>query len=493
MNRNSTILGSRADTGFHRTIAIIGGGFSGTMLAVHLLQNAGPFDSIVLIERGPLPGRGVAYGSDFEGHLLNVRAKNMSAYPDIPDHFVKWAQQNHSVSVKPDDYLPRPVYGQYIASQLREAVRCCPGKLRCIQDEVISVSQVDGIAKITLTHGQIIKAVRVVLALGNFPPADLALPGKTTSSTRFLANPWSAKKAFNTNQDKSVLLIGSGLTSVDTVLELRALGFDGVIHILSRHGLLPQSHKLPLTPLAPAWIEESTVGEAPRTVRGLLRLVRHQVRSAEASGLGWRAVVDSLRPITQKLWKSLPLAEKRRFLRHVRTYWDIHRHRIAARIADQLALQIRGGSIKMHAGRITEYQENAEHVDITYRDRKCGVAASLRVDRVVNCTGPEGDLRRTTSPLLADLIGKKLVRADEVSLGLDISADGALLDADGRPSDFLYALGPLRKGKLWESIAVPELRVQAQDLAMLLLENHAASEAQPVIPVNAGLSASMPR
>jgi uncharacterized NAD(P)/FAD-binding protein YdhS len=492
------MLGSHRDAGLQRTIAIVGGGFSGTMLAVHLLQNGSAFDSIVLIERGPLPGRGVAYGSDFEGHLLNVRAKNMSAYPDAPDHFVKWAQQNHSASVKPDDYLPRPVYGQYIASQLREAVRRYPGKLRCIQNEVISVSQVEGVAKIALAHGQTLKADKVVLALGNFPPADLALPGKTASSARFMANPWLAKKAFDTNHDKSILLIGSGLTSVDTVLELRALGFDGVIHILSRHGLLPQSHKLPLTPLTASWIGEpavgeSATGESPRTVRGFLRLVRHQVRSAEASGLGWRAVIDSLRPVTQKLWKSFPLEEKRRFLRHVRTYWDIHRHRIAARIADQLALEIRGGSIQMHAGRITEYRENASQVDIIYRDRKSGVATSLRVDRVVNCTGPEGDLRRTSSPLLADLLSKRFVRPDEVSLGLDISADGALLNADGRPSDFLYALGPLRKGKLWESIAVPELRAQAQDLATLLLEGRAIAKVQPIIAVEAELSASFSR
>jgi uncharacterized NAD(P)/FAD-binding protein YdhS len=147
----------------------------------------------------------------------------------------------------------------------------------------------------------------------------------------------------------------------------------------------------------------------------------------------------------------------------------------------------------MHAGRITEYRENASQVDIIYRDRKSGVATSLRVDRVVNCTGPEGDLRRTSSPLLADLLSKRFVRPDEVSLGLDISADGALLNADGRPSDFLYALGPLRKGKLWESIAVPELRAQAQDLSTLLLEGRAIAKVQPIIAVEAELSASFSR
>jgi uncharacterized NAD(P)/FAD-binding protein YdhS len=440
------------------TVAIIGGGFSGSMLAVELLRQSERNYSVVLIERRPVPGRGVAYGTQFEGHLLNVRAKNMSAYADVPDHFVRWAQRHYCSSVKPDDLLPRPVYGQYLSSQLREAISLGRGAFRCMHGEAVSLTQMGERYEIRLANGQILVADKVVLALGNFPPADLEIAGKTSTSACYIANPWSSNALAGVAEDQSVLLIGSGLTSVDVAVELRARGFEGTIHMLSRRGLLPKSHNaIPFSPFR--------IDNAPHTVRGLLRMIRAQVKAAEARGSNWRGVIDSLRPVTQKIWLSLPLAERRRFLRHLRPYWDVHRHRIAERVADQLTLQLRSGQIQIHAGRITEYREIAGGVDITYRERKNSIMAKLRVDRVVNCTGPEGDFRRVNSPLLVDLMKKNLARADEISLGLDIADDGAVLDAEGVPSDFLYALGPLRKGKLWESIAVPELRVQVAELA----------------------------
>ncbi len=443
-------------------IAIIGGGFSGSMLAVELLRRAAGRIYVQLIERGPIPGRGVAYGTQFEGHLLNVRARNMSAYADIPDHLLRWAQRHYSSSVKPDDFLPRAIYGQYISSQLREASSSNPAAFRCIRDEAISVAPAGNRTEIRLAKGQAIFANRVVLALGNFPPADLQIPGKATASSRYVANPWSVNAFANATNDESVLLIGSGLTSVDVTVELRARGFEGTIHILSRRGLLPQRHAAVPFPPFPT---ENT----PRTIRGLLRLIRLQVKRAEERGSNWRAVVDSLRTVTQQIWRSLPLAEQRRFLRHLRSYWDVHRHRIAERIADQLTLQIRSGQIETHAGRIIEYQERSTGVEVTYRERKSGQAKSLLVDRVVNCTGPEGDYRRVSSPLLLDMMERGLARPDALSLGLDVADDGALVDTQGSPSSLLYALGPLRKGKLWESIAVPELRVQVAALGSLLV------------------------
>jgi uncharacterized NAD(P)/FAD-binding protein YdhS len=464
------------------TLAIIGGGFSGSMLATELLRRYDTNCSVVLIESGPIPGRGVAYGTQFEGHLLNVRAKNMSAYAEVPDHFVKWAQRHYSSSVKPDDFLPRPVYGQYVSSQLREAINLGRAEFRCIQGEAVSLGRIGKRSEIGLANGQTLVADKVVLALGNFPPADLQIPGKTGSSSRYIPNPWSPNTLGQAAEDDSVLLIGSGLTSVDVTVELRARGFEGTIHILSRRGLLPQKHNaIPFPPFP--------IDEAPRTVRGLLRMIRTQVRAAEARASNWRGVIDSMRPVTQQIWHSLPPEERRRFLRHVRPYWDIHRHRIAERIADQLTLQLRSGQIQMHAGQITNYQELGGGVDIMYRQRKTGAIAKLRVNRVVNCTGPEGDYRRVGSPLLLDLMKKNLARPDEVSLGLDVADDGAVLDAQGSPSDFLYALGPLRKGKLWESIAVPELRIQVAELADLLA---AGLRAPTVSPISASEVSPLP-
>jgi len=452
------------------TIAIIGGGFTGAMLTVQLLRKAGEGVSVVLVERRSEPGRGVAYGTAFEGHLLNVRAHNMSAYPDAPDHFVRWAQRNYRASVKPDDFLPRAVYGQYVASQFRQATESHPRQFRYIRNEAVGLIQTGSFAEVHLAGGEKIIADKAVLALGHFPPGDLALPGKTADCPRFISNPWSPEATRHANQDNSVLLVGSGLTSVDVAVELRARGFKGVIHILSRRGLLPQSHK-PTGPFPPFQSDG-----CPLTALELLQLIRLHVRAAEGRGSDWRQVIDSLRPVTQQLWRNLPLAEQKRFLRHLRPYWDAHRHRIAEAIADQLTAERESGQIQMHAGRITEYREDAEGVDICYRERNSGKSAKLRVDRVVNCTGPDSDYRRVGSPLLSDLMNKGLARPDQLSLGLDSADDGALLDARGVPSDVLYTLGPLRKGGLWESIAVPELRVQVADLARHLLIGHRAED-----------------
>lgn len=460
--RRGIATDSGRDTTSCPTVAIIGGGFSGSVLAIHLLRRSAGNVSVLLVERGLVPGRGVAYGTQFEGHLLNVRAKNMSAYPDAPEHLVNWAQRNYSPSVKPDDFLPRPIYGQYISAQLREAVSAYPRSFRCIQDEAISLSPGDGSTEIRLANGQSVFAHKVVLALGNFPPADLNIPGKTPNSSRYVANPWSRNALASAAQDKSVLLIGSGLTSVDVAVELRAKGFEGTIHMLSRRGMLPHRHAA--VPFPPFPTEN-----APLTSRGLLRLIRVQVKRAEARGSNWRAVIDSLRPVTQQIWRSLPVTEQRRFLRHLRTYWDVHRHRIAERISDQLTLQVRSRQLQTHAGRMFGYQEDAAGVEVTYRERKSGQLRELHVDRVVNCTGPEGDFRRVLSPLLSNLIEKKLARPDALFLGLDVAANGAVVDAEGAASGSLYALGPLRKGKLWESVAVPELRVQIAELAKLLI------------------------
>lgn len=445
------------------TVAIIGGGFTGATLAAQLLRKSGGSVSVILIEGSARPGRGVAYSTECAEHLLNVRAKNMSAYADSPEHFLEWARLNHDSGASGDDYLPRPLYGHYVGSVLQQEIDRHPGQVEHVQDEAVSITRVGRSAEILLLSGRILFADKVVIARGNFPPGDPRLPGRTPHSLRYVSNPWKASALGDVSHDKSVLLVGSGLTSVDLAITLRRRGFSGTIHILSRRGLLPQTHKAAAV-WPPFWTEQS-----PRTVRGLLRLIRVQVEVAEKAGTGWRAVIDSLRPFTQEIWRFLSLKERRRFLRHVRPYWDVHRHRIAPAIGVRLASQIQDGQIEIHAGRITAYAEDIDGVDVTYRGRESAQLERLRVDRVINCTGPESDCRKVDDPLLTNLMRQKLARPDSLFLGLDVSPDGALIDVHGAASDLLYAIGPVRKGTLWETIAVPELRVQASELSKLLV------------------------
>jgi uncharacterized NAD(P)/FAD-binding protein YdhS len=437
---------------------VIGGGFSGTMLAVNLLRRV-PSLSVAVVDKGPVPSRGVAYSTKYDCHLLNVPAGNMSALPDDPDDFLRWARKNYSPSVQATSFLPRPVYGRYVASRLEEVTSAGGGEnFRWIQGEVTSLERDPSQMRVQLKDGSTLATTAVVLAVGNFPPASLNVPGLSQDSRRYIASPWSA--AFDDiPKNGNVLLIGSGLTSVDVVMALKTEGFAGHIDILSRRGLMPRIHA-ETNPWPQFWNEQS-----PRTIRGLLRLVRAQVREANNNGGGWRDVIDGLRPVTQQIWQSLPLNERKRFLRHARPYWEVHRHRIAAEIGDAIAQLVATGKLTVHAGRLTNCREFSDHVEVGWRDRRTRAERLVRVDRVINCTGPEADCRHMNDPLINSLLAQGLARPDRLSLGLDVDSGGALLDARGAPSQSLYAIGSIRKGSLWESIAVPELRVQASQLA----------------------------
>jgi len=437
-------------------IGIIGGGFTGANLALQLLRTTSAL--VLVIERGPRRGGGLAYSTPIRKHLLNVPANQMSAYPESPGHFVRWAQLNYDSSAGPGAFLPRFVYGYYLEWLLEEAERAYPGRLQWKRDEAISLRRNENRVEVRLRSGALAGVDKLVLATGNFPPSDALLPGITAGSARYAGYAWAPNALENIEEMRSILLIGSGLTSVDTVLALRERGFRGTIYILSRHGLLPRVHSR-----SSEWPTYWDVG-MPSTAHALLHLVRRQIDGAVARGADWRNVIDSLRPCTQRIWQSLAAEEKRRLLRHVRPYWEVHRHRLAPEVAAQIEQELQDGSLQMRTGRVLQYRESAEGAEIVYRKARTDDTETLRVDRVINCTGPETDCRKMNDPLIRDLLSQGLARPDALSLGLDVSDEGALMDSDGTSSKQLYALGPLRKGALWETTAVPEIRVQVAQL-----------------------------
>ncbi|MBS1850644.1 MAG: FAD/NAD(P)-binding protein [Acidobacteria bacterium] len=457
-----------------RHIVIVGGGFSGSTLAIQLLRGS-PQWNVTVIDQGPVPGRGLAYSTPYDCHLLNVCATDMTALPDEPDHFFKWVKAHHDPAVQPRTFLPRAVYGKYIGAQLERAREECAGRLAWLQDEAISLRREGEQWLVGRKQGSVVPADTVVLALGNFPPGNPRLPGLTEQSRRYIAQPWSKNALADLPARGSVLLIGSGLTGVDLAIALYTEKFQGTIHFLSRHGLMPQRHEL-TDPWPRFWDASS-----PRTARGMLRLVRSQVRTAAQQGINWRSVIDAMRPVIRQVWQSLPLEERKRALRHVRSYWEVHRHRVAPEIGDRLQAMVQSGMAQLHAGRITRYTETADFVEVSYTARQSGAEHALRVDRVINCTGPATDYRKINHPLLADLFAQGLICTDELALGLQVDFDGALLDRAGKPSGALYAVGPARKGMLWESTAVPEIRVQASMLVQHLLG------ATPTAPPSADL------
>ncbi|RJS24184.1 hydroxyacylglutathione hydrolase [Corallococcus sp. H22C18031201] len=482
-------------------VFIVGGGASGTLLALHLLKSARAPLRVALVERGPRLGRGLAYGTDNPRHLLNVPAARMSALPDDPEHFLRWLRQQTPTTV-PGAFVARHLFGQYLEEVLSQTrVQAAPGVvLEVLPGEVTDVAAEPEGLRWTLADGAQWTSRAGVLAAGNALPADLPVPdGGLYGSERYHRSPWAESSLQRIDAHAPVLLIGTGLTMVDAVLSLSDQGHQGPLHALSRHGLLPHVHR-PVGAQAPALPESLRVRELlravrrevtpeprataeapPLRVREVLRTVRHEV---EAAGMDWRAVVDSLRPVTIPLWQRLDAPERRRFLRHLRSYWEVHRHRMAPDVGAAIDGLRREGRLHLHAARVRGFQWDGDTVDVRLRRRGTREESTLRVGHVVNCTGPNASLSARSHPLLRRVVDAGLAREDPLGLGLLTEAGGVLPHPGGDASERLYTLGPPRRGDLWETTAIPEIRLQARELAERLIQRLGAvnSPGEPARP-----------
>ncbi len=367
--------------------------------------------------------------------------------------------------------------------------RCWPHRgveLRRLTGSVDSVEigspETGGSYQVRLASGQDLAADEVVLALGNLPAGDPPLERGSLAELSqagrdlYLPDGWDTEAVRTIPADADILLIGTGLTMVDWAFSLGRQGHRGTIHAVSRRGLVPRSHG----PAEPVVLSEA-ISAAPPTALGLSRAVRAEVARTSAAGGDWRAVVDALRPRTQALWAALPIAERRRFVRHLRPYWDVHRHRAAPHVAALIDEMRRSGRLVVHAGRLVSAskagQPDEVRAEVTLRERRTGSELVLLVARIVNTIGPGGDIRSSGEALIDGLLAAGLAQADPLGLGLLTADDGALLDRAGLPSTSLFTLGSIRRGDLWESTAVPELRVQAARLAERLLQERPESRA----------------
>jgi uncharacterized NAD(P)/FAD-binding protein YdhS len=444
-----------------RSIVVVGSGFSGTHTALHLLTESDQ-TAIQLVEKGPRFARGAAYSTADPDHLLNVRACNMSAYPEAGDHFLDWlARRDGAPRADPFTFAPRGVYGAYLQDQLRGALQsgAAANRLTLVQDEVIGISPDGGGFAVRLAMGRQVLADRVVVATGNGAPGPVtALRPEVAASDAYAANPWAPGALDAVKPADRVLLLGAGLSMVDVVASLDARGHQGAVIALSRRGLLPLAH-------ARGHGQVQTAAARPGEA---LSLALRRLRRAAGRASDWRQVFDGLRGATPGLWKAMDETNRARFLRHLRPYWEIHRHRMAPRLAERIAGHLASGRLTVVAGRLETVAAAPEGLAATWRPRGERASRTLTVDRVINCTGPEGDPRRSDQPLIRDLLDQGLARPDTLGLGLDVDEDGRLLAAHGGVVPGLFAIGPIGRGALWEVTAVPDIRVQAWRLATLL-------------------------
>ncbi len=450
------------------TIAVIGAGFSGTLLTLHLLRRCAPPTRLVLIERNSQFGRGLAYATGNANHILNVPAGRMSAFHDQPDNFLEWlrgqpAEEGGGDTVTAGTFAPRQAFGAYVRALLNDELRRSGReRLELVRGQVQSIDRSAHPLKLHLDRDRTVEADRAVMAVGNFPPAPMPVETPAFYDTPFYRpDPWAADALAGLDPDRPVLLIGTGLTMVDAVVSLLDQGHTGQIFAISRRGLLPRRH---------AAVQRMPPDHAPfpSSPTALTRFLRREAKRALEQGSGWQPIIDELRPFTVDVWQAMSLADRRRFLRHLRPWWDVHRHRMAAQVAARIDAVRASGQLKILVGRVVSYVPGTDDVEVQYRPRAAETLATVRVARVVNCSGPGADYDRVQEPLIRTLLQQGAVRPDPLRLGLDVTGNCALLDRSGAISRRLFAIGPVTKGTFWEMTAVPDIRRQAELVAEYL-------------------------
>lgn len=395
-----------------------------------------------LIESRDQAGLGAAYSTTDPAHLLNIPAGSMSAWPDVPDDFARRVGDDAV-------FAQRREFGAYLRSILEEAVST--GCVALLPGKAVGATRDGAGWRIVLDGGEPVFADALVLATGNQPPGRL--PALEGAGGRLVTNPWSSAARAAIVEvaatDAPVLIVGTGLTMVDVVLSLDAQGHRGSIVALSRRGLIPRGHSA----YHPAPV---TLDEVPAQSTGrLLEWLR-----ARGARVGWRAAIDSLRPHSQALWQSLATGEQRRFLRHARPWWDVHRHRIAPQVAALLVDLVAAGRLEVIAGRVQQCRDSDDAVEVAIRKRARGKPLTGRFAYVFNCTGPLHSIAQSSDTLLRQLISDGHARADELGIGVAVGEDSRVEGAER-----LWAIGPLTKGAFWEIVAVPDISTQAAAVA----------------------------
>lgn len=447
-----------------KRITIIGGGASGTLLAANLLRATGEkLVEINVVEKSPVFGRGVAYSTPDDIHLLNVPAAKMTAFADDPDHFLNWLAEN-GYQYGPTAFVPRKVFGSYLNDvvKIAEKAKHDRVKLNIFEDDAVDVSVEDGKAQVMLASGEYLYSENVVLAFGNFlPPQPSVKDLSFTADAKYFRSPWHEGVFESIGNDDDVLIIGTGLSMVDVVMKLAHSEHKGKIYGLSTRGLLPAEHKLGHT--YPSFADKLI----PMTrITDILKSVRRHIEAAGEQNIDWRAVIDSLRPVTQQLWQNLPLSEKRYFMQHLSRYWNVARHRMPAEAAAVLDKQRANDRLEILRGRLQKI-DSGDRFTVEYRTD--GIVQTLKADAIINCIGSESNFRKLESRLVSSLFERGYIRSDGLNFGIDALPNGSVVGQNGENSDVIFTLGTALKGTLWETTAIPEIRTQAKQLAHLLL------------------------
>ena len=451
-------------------VSIVGGGFSGAVAAMHLARTSSIPLAIDIIEPREMLGGGVAYSATDPAHRINVPASKMTVFADDPAQFDRWLRARGTLEDDPaalwsdgSAFPQRGVFGRYIAALVDEAGHATADvTIRHLRNTVTAIAPCAAGFTVGLLDGGELQADLVILAVSHPPPAvPGVLRGVLAQGAPVIADPWRPGALDAIAPEASVLVVGTGLTMADAVSTLARRGHRGPVTALSRRGLLSRGHAF--GDIAKRrWFETS---EPCRTALGLCRAVRAQVRAAAQDGQPWQAVFDDVRGNARRLWTALDVAERRRVLRHLRPYWDVHRFRIAPQVERCIAGLRTSGQFRALAASLLGATWDGSDVNVRLQPRRAGPAVDLAVQAVIVTTGPAHGGAIASNPALASLARFGLVRADAMGLGLDVDWLNRAIGADGHAHEALLVAGPLARGRVGELMGLPQVSEHAEVVA----------------------------
>ncbi len=450
------------------SIAIIGGGASGTLTALNLLRTLKLPAHIQLIEkRSAATYRGNAYSSQLEYEPLNVQAGRMSAYSYLPNDFFDWLKINKQATseteITKDSFVSRRWYGDYLTEQIANHVKLSQGiRFETIIDEAqhINFDAELGSYQIGLKSGKLLEANYLIFATGNEAPVDVFNQGEIAKlNGHYVNNPWAINPLDRIKNEEDILVVGTGLTMVDHVVSLQKRGHKGKIFCFSRNGYLPLPHvDVPQHYVIPFNKEQ-------KQLAGIFSELRNQVTQATQQNIPWQNTMDAIRGNIAGMWKLLGIDAKRFFLKRLRTFWEIHRHRMPLASAKAIRELMGTGQLQIFSGTSKGIEVHGHNVIFKFVAKGQSQEQAVTVQRVINCTGPAGDYFKGGNTLIKNLLAKGWMKQDELKLGIETGERGEIIKGNGEVLENAFAIGPLRKAKEWETTAIREIRVQAEETA----------------------------
>jgi uncharacterized NAD(P)/FAD-binding protein YdhS len=391
----------------------------------------------------------------------------MGAFPEDPAGFFTWLTSN-GYTCSGEDFVSRDLFGRYLSSLLAHtAANTHHAALTHVRDEAcdITFDQATAEFHITLAKHPTLTIDLCVLALGNMKRSSLnGIPVAT-----MFRSPYDPESYDDVAKLKTLLIVGTGLTAVDAILEAEGRGFTGHYTMVSRHGYLPRPHEAidptASTPIHPIFASREEL--LSLSLRQLTRLVTKDSRHLGSS----QSCITALRPHIQSLWSGFSMRDKKCFLRHLRPFWEIHRHRIPAPHWQKLQELLKTKRLTIRAGSIRSATRSSEGVTVQVTPPL--ISAPAYFDAAILCAGPEGDLAKIDLPLVQNLLARGILVRGELGMGADLSQSSLPPHAHAR----LKIIGPLQREALWEITAVRELRSEAARLAQEIAATYAHSPA----------------